>query len=184
MQHHTSFSFSWTLKQGLAVKKLNVIANSMGSRGLVDALEGLKINEFYEEFVFNQIILAAPDIDAQIFVEQIAPQLLNCSNRLTLYASSRDTLLASKVKRLSSVPRAGDSHESKFTPVSCLGVDTIDVSDLPTSSYCFSLGYSYYAELRDLINDIYNLIRFGHEPKDRNLIANTKGPSLFWKFRR
>ena len=76
MQHHTSFSFSWTLKQGLAVKKLNVIANSMGSRGLVDALERLKIKKFYEEFVFNQIILAAADIDAQIFVEQIAPNFL------------------------------------------------------------------------------------------------------------
>jgi esterase/lipase superfamily enzyme len=52
-------------------KKLHLIAHSMGNRLLTNVLKELEGE--HHEVLFNQIILAAPDIDASIFKRSIAP---------------------------------------------------------------------------------------------------------------
>jgi esterase/lipase superfamily enzyme len=58
-----------------AAKNIYLIAHSMGSRALTEALISLvrKNPEFKNRF--KEVILAAPDIDADIFKNQIAPAL-------------------------------------------------------------------------------------------------------------
>ncbi len=49
---------------------INLVAHSMGNVGLTQALK--EIEQTSSEPMFNQVVLAAPDIDADIFKERIA----------------------------------------------------------------------------------------------------------------
>lgn len=157
-------------------QNIHIIAHSMGNRGLTRALIQLKNENFYNQFIFNQVILAAPDINAATFINQIAPQLKNCSKRVTLYASSKDkALLVSK--GLNKAARAGDSYPE----IVCVdGIDTIDASDVNTDL----LGHGYFASTQSLITDIYHLIKNGHPPNQRNLLPLKKESLFYWKLKR
>src|SRR5207253_2531571 len=74
-------------------RTIHLIAHSMGSRALVRALAQLASPP--TSFRFNEIILAAPDIDRDNFL-QLAEAVKQLSARTTIYASSHDkAILAS-----------------------------------------------------------------------------------------
>jgi len=109
---------------------------------------------------FNQIILAAPDIGVAQF-RQLAESVARRSDRVTLYASSKDLALrASKSALVNAEQRAGDSVPSL---VIVPGIDSVDVSLLDTDF----LGHSTYAQERSLLNDIFYLLRYGLGPAQR-----------------
>jgi esterase/lipase superfamily enzyme len=123
----------------------------MGNRGLTAALTQL-VDEGETEVIakFREIILAAPDIDADIFKRDILPKLVERSH-VTLYASARDrALLASK--ELHAFPRAGDAGASL---VLFDGLDTVDATNVTTGF----LGHSYFAENSSIVSDIINLVK-------------------------
>jgi esterase/lipase superfamily enzyme len=124
------------LRERSGAKRIHLIAHSMGNRALVEALERLR--EGPSPTPFNQVVLAAPDIDAETFRDDIAPRILPASSRVTLYASSKDSaLLASKA--FHGYARAGDSGEKA---VVVDGMDTIDVSTVSsTHSYIGDNGF-------------------------------------------
>ncbi len=70
-----------------------VIAHSMGSRPLSHGFKELMADHPDKRRSFREIVLAAPDIDASVFNEQIAPKILGIGPRVTLYASSEDKAL-------------------------------------------------------------------------------------------
>src|SRR5690606_6222320 len=89
-------------------EKVYLIGHSMGSRGLASTLIELYAeNPEYKKRI-DQVILAAPDIDVDIFKRDIAPVLINAGASITLYASSNDKPLASS-KLINGHPRAGDT---------------------------------------------------------------------------
>ena len=91
---------------------------------------------------FNQVVLAAPDIDADVFRERIAPAIINQARQVTLYASSNDLALTASRTFNSGDLRAGDTSRGLVvTP----GIETIDVSGVDTSL----LGHSYYGDNPD-----------------------------------
>lgn len=154
---------------------LHLIAHSMGNRALTRALaeisRGLRPTARAQ---FRQVVLTAPDIDAEVF-KQLAAAVQSTAERVTLYASSEDEALKLS-KQFHGYPRAGDAGE---TIVICPGVDTVDVSAVDTSL----LGHSYYADNRSVISDLFNLLREGAPPGQRFGISAVRlGDLQYWRF--
>jgi esterase/lipase superfamily enzyme len=78
----------------------------MGNRPLTYALLGIDDTSLLSKF--QTIILTAPDIDAGVFREQIAPQLLTRTRHVVLYTSANDRALRLS-EAIHGYPRAGDS---------------------------------------------------------------------------
>jgi esterase/lipase superfamily enzyme len=131
---------------------INLIAHSMGNRALTNALKEIEVASSEKDKLFNQVILAAPDIDADIFRERIAPAIVNKAQHITLYASSKDLALVASREFNSGDPRAGDAGEDL---VIVAGIDTIDVSAGESSL----LGHSYYGDSTSVLHDIEFLLR-------------------------
>lgn len=108
----------------------------------------------------KEIILAAPDIDADVFMEQIAPALIAHRRPITLYASSNDVALKLS-KKANGYPRAGDSGEGL---VVMPGIETIDASEVDSGF----LGHSYFADVQSVISDLFQIIWAGKRA-DRRL---------------
>jgi esterase/lipase superfamily enzyme len=116
------------LKARSGARRIHLIAHSMGNRALAGALEKIRVGP-PPEIKFNQVVLAAPDIDAAIFRRDIATPIQGAASRVTLYASSHDAALSAS-KRFHGYARAGDTGESV---VVVDGMDTIDVSGVTTT---------------------------------------------------
>ena len=148
--------------------RVHLIAHSMGNRALTKVLRSLAAES--PPVVFNQVILAAPDIDAEVFERDIAPAMLKAAQRVTLYASSDDEALAVS-KTVHGYARAGQSGD-QLTLVS--GLDTVDASGIDTSL----LGHSYFAN--QLVEDLYALLRNGLPPAERRLDPREKQGLRYW----
>ncbi len=123
---------------------------------------------------FDEIILAAPDIDADTFKRDIAPKILAGKGGTTLYASSGDyALMASKT--FAGYRRAGDTAGG-ITIVP--GVDTIDASAIRTDF----VGHSYYADSNSVLGDLRDLI-LGKPPAKRAHLAPAEtAQGKYWVF--
>lgn len=160
------------------VKKLHLIAHSMGNVALTDALKELKQNFPKEEPLFNQIILAAPDISAVDFEQNIAPAIKGSAKRITLYVSLNDLALEiSNSIRGGAHPRAGQSGDSI---VVLDGIDTIDASDVPTDLF----GHGYFANTKPLIDDMHYMMFEELPPSasERKLHDRKKNGITYWFF--
>lgn len=156
-------------------RRIHLIAHSMGNRVLTQALRALAAEHSSEIAVFRELILAAPDIDADTFRRSIAPAIRHSARRITLYASSHDEALVAS-KQLHGYARAGESGEHL---VVIPGMDTIDVSTVDTSF----IGHSYYGDNRTLLSDLYSLLHRGLPPAKRTFLdpADHQG-SRYWIF--
>ncbi len=151
------------------------IAHSMGNRALTGALRQLFTEHAELKGRFKEIILTAPDIDADIFKRDIAPVLTAGCDRVTLYVSDGDkALLASKA--VHGYPRAGDASVGI---VVVPGVETIDASGLDTSF----LEHSYFAESGSVLADIRRMVREGLRAAQRGLKEQVSGDrATYWTF--
>ncbi|MEG6509070.1 alpha/beta fold hydrolase [Methyloligella sp. 2.7D] len=152
-----------------------LIAHSMGTRVLTGALKELFLEEPQLRDRFDEIILAAPDIDADTFRRDIAPKILAGKRRATLYASSGDyALMASK--SFAGYRRAGDTAGG-ITIVP--GIDTIDAS---TTSTDF-VGHSYYADSESVLGDLRDLILQGKRAESRTRLEPVvTDTGRYWTF--
>ena len=157
--------------------EINLIAHSMGTRGLTEALINVYNKDPLAAKRINEVILAAPDIDAEIFVRDIAPKLTKNSNSITLYASSNDKALKAS-KEVNGHPRAGDSGNGL---VIFDGIETIDATNLDTGF----LGHSYFGNSRPVIADIDQLLDHGVRAGERiGLLSAQKGGQKYWEFKK
>ncbi len=154
---------------------VNLIAHSMGNRALTEALREIQLQLQSQATLFNQVILAAPDIDAEIFRRDLAPALVQTAQRVTLYASSRDQALVAS-KKVHGYPRAGDSGGEL---VVLDGIETVDVSQLDTSL----LGHSYYGSSNPILLDMRQLIDRALPAAQREwLLPRAYGELTYWIF--
>jgi len=151
--------------------RINIIAHSMGNRLLTSTLA--EIEEQSPQAVFNQIILAAPDVDAKVFKQEIFPQMVGKARHFTLYASSEDkALIASRI--LHDQSRLGESGDF-LTVVE--GLDTIDSTGVDPST----LGHSYYSSTQTLLDDIHDLVIKSIPPQQRYLRHVPGQPTDYWQ---
>jgi esterase/lipase superfamily enzyme len=149
---------------------IHLIAHSMGNRALTTALLGIAADARPSPR-FKQVILAAPDIHADDFLNVIAPAIQKTAEQVTLYASSHDKALIVG-RSLDGWPRAGESGDYLLTVP---GIVTVDASGIDTSL----IGHSYYA-LKSVLDDIDAIMRHGHGPAERKLHALTRGSATYW----
>jgi len=157
-----------------------LIAHSMGNRALTSAFLELRKTIPRARFaVFKEIILAAPDIDAEVFQTRIAPALASTPSKITLYASSKDKALAIS-KDFNGYRRAGDTDGG---PIIQPGIETIDSSGVRTELYYQAgLGHSYIGDSAEVLADLRDLLVRGLRPDQRSsLVRDAKG--LYWKFK-
>ncbi len=114
---------------------VQVMAHSLGSRGVLFALQRLRA-ERDKQPVTGPLILIAPDFDSQTFLDML-PEISPLTGGITLYASENDTPLKAS-RKLSGYPRLGEAGEF-LTVVN--GMETIDVS--PAGRYQI-LGHEYF----------------------------------------
>lgn len=166
------------LLQTTGLRKLHIIAHSMGNVALTNSLMQLKNEGLFPNDLINQIILAAPDIDKEIFIDQIMPEI-NRNFGLTLYASDKDQALIISKNLRKGYSRLGEGGESI---VIVDGLDSIDASEVDTSL----LGHGYFANTQSLINDIH-MILLGLPPTSRILDSKNKivggKTKSYWIFR-
>lgn len=154
-------------------QRVYLIAHSMGNRALTEVLKDLAASIRDGKMpAFTEIFLAAPDIDADTFREEIAPKITAAASHLTLYASDHDKALKlSKVVK--GYPRAGDAGAGL---VVVEGIDTIDATRVSTDF----LGHSYFDSV---VPDIALVIRQSLPPPDRGLLEELRGDLHYWVFR-
>ena len=152
------------------VKRIHVIAHSMGNRALVSAL-----SKIGNDVPVRQIALIAPDIDAELF-RRLARSFPSSVGPITLYASSRDAALIAAAK-FAGYPRAGQGGQNI---VVTSGIDTVDASAVDTS--LTGLGHSYYADASQMLSDLFAFFHGNPAAKRFGLRAAQSKDGPYWIF--
>jgi esterase/lipase superfamily enzyme len=152
-----------------------IIAHSMGTQGTTGALKDLAVERPQTAGKIRALILAAPDINKRVFLDQLAPALGRRIRNITVYASGRDrALLLSRT--LSNAARLGETDSGiavgrDFTSIDASGVDMS------------VLGHSGYGDSPPLIRDIGSIMS-GSGPDTRTwLDRRNASPRPYYRFR-
>jgi esterase/lipase superfamily enzyme len=163
-----------------AFDSITLVAHSMGSRALTRAFMELADDLPKEQLaVFSEVILAAPDIDADVFRNDIAPALLAAGSPVTLYASANDLAMVAS-KGFGGAPRAGDARNG-VTLIT--GVETIDATRVDTNLF-WGLGHAYVADSPQLLHDLHDLVVARLRAAKRSDLeeVSTAG-GAYWRFK-
>lgn len=144
-----------------------LVAHSMGTRVLTNAVAMVMTERPDLKKRFKEIILAAPDIDADVFVNDLAPKLVEASRNTTLYASADDRALQTSREVHGGYARAGDAGENLIV---LDGIDTIDATGVDASL----LRHSYFAEAVNIIKDIKELVGLSKPASERTFLTLKK----------
>ncbi len=155
--------------------RLHVIAHSMGNRGLLSAINAIVKNSARHSGVkFGQFILAAADVDSDVFQQRCAAYAA-MGSRTTLYVSKGDVAVGAS-QWLHGFPRIGLAPPLFVTK----GIDTINVTNVDLTS----LGHGYIAEARAVLTDMHQLIAYGSGPASRmglRMKSDASGQP-YWEF--
>lgn len=158
--------------QKTGARKVNIIAHSMGSKLLALAME--EVNHRYPGVKFNEVIMAAPDINQTIFKNKYAKLICGRAKRLTIYASSNDKALSFSSGIRFSQPRAGQGGRQIMV---INGLETIDASSIDGEDY---FNHAYFANTFKLIVDIGSVIKLGLPPAARYLEQRETEKGNYW----
>jgi esterase/lipase superfamily enzyme len=137
---------------------VHIIAHSMGNRGVLRAVNRIAVQaQRRTGKPFGQVILAAADVDADVF-RQLSTAYAQVASRTTLYVSKRDRAVEAS-SWLHHFARAGLMPPTLVLP----GIDTINVTNVDLTM----LGHGYVAEARDVLIDMHALITRGAPPEER-----------------
>jgi esterase/lipase superfamily enzyme len=151
--------FLLALVDSTGAQRVQIVGHSMGTRMIATALKDLA--DSGRVSVVSDVVLAAADINAQVFRDQIAPALTRAARRVTMYTSTGDrALLASHT--IHNDLRAGEDPRWLS---SVAGVDVIDA----TRAKADWLDHGYVTENKRLLDDLFMLLARGLAPDKRNL---------------
>ena len=153
---------------------IHILAHSMGTRALTNAIKELSF-KYYGKKLFKNIILAAPDIDKDVFKVSLLPYITKTADKMTLYASSDDAALKLS-QSLHDGERVGQGGDNIFVFKS---LNTIDATGIDTSL----LGHSYFAQKELLMGDIKDIIYKSLPPIKREALKKEVKDNLdYWRF--
>ncbi|HYL26181.1 MAG TPA: alpha/beta hydrolase [Candidatus Nitrosotalea sp.] len=133
-----------------APQSVSVVGHSMGTRLVADGftyLHGLYPNAA-PPHRFDQVIVAAGDVDSDVFAQQAVPAILSLANRLTIYRHSADGALGLSVA-IHGHSRLG-KDDSDFPLAWPSAVDIIEASIFD----CPSMNHSYWTASATVHKDI------------------------------
>jgi esterase/lipase superfamily enzyme len=165
---------------------VQLVAHSMGSRVTCGALQRLACGHSFDgggtraggaggaggagQLKLGHLVLAAPDIDADIFKAQVVDEIRPLVTDITVYASTGDAALKVS-QRLHSWTRAGETGEwvpageQRFEMVDCSGLD------LSKSIGSDLIGHSYYAA-DYVVEDMQTVLGTSSQPRRATRAAN------------
>ena len=145
-------------------RPVHIVAHSMGTRVACGALQRLACGSGAARIPkLGHVILAAADIDADIFKAQIVEEIRPLVSSLTLYASRNDAALRLS-QQIHQWTRAGETAdwvpagEQRFEMVDCTGVD------LSKSVGDDLIGHSYYAA-NHVTEDMQTVLGTSNRPR-------------------
>ena len=160
---------------------VTLLAHSMGNRALTAAFLSLKAELPPKQMkIFKEIILAAPDIDADYFRNNIGPALIATKTATTLYASSNDEALIAS-KKVNGHARAGDSGAGLIV---LSGIETIDATNVDTNLF-WGLRHGYVADDRNVLSDLHYLVekRLRADSRYGLSVAPGSADPQYWMFK-
>ncbi|MHC4416693.1 MAG: alpha/beta hydrolase [Planctomycetota bacterium] len=141
--------------------RIHLVAHSMGGRLMARALMAVA-DELRggERPIFCDVILAAPDIDRDLFRDVVVLELLRSrlAEHYTLYASSTDVVIKTSQK-LQVYPRAGNADDG-LVAVHHSDFDTVDASAV--ESGWLTLNHDYFITEPRVIRDLIEVLRKGN----------------------
>ena len=153
-----------------------VIAHSMGNRIVTKSIRA-RIEKGQDTSRLKELLLAAPDISADLFRTVIAPRLAQMQGtRTTVYASSNDLALRAS-SLLHQYTRVGETSPTVFVYPR---IETIDASGVSLVNRGY--GHTYIMDSAAVLNDIRLLLQRRVPAKDRGLSEVGRVPNLYWKF--
>lgn len=165
------------LLEHVAVESIYLVGHSMGNRIIGRGIARLAAERPNDLHRFREIVMIAPDIDAEVFRMDLAPRLSRAGMHTTLYASSNDRAMRAS-KMFNGYSRTGESGEAL---VVVDGVETIDASEV-TGGF---IGHSYFAEDRRIMEDIFGMLQTGQRADHRfNLEPVDTPQGRYWKLRK
>jgi esterase/lipase superfamily enzyme len=165
------------LIQRLALKlgpeRLDVVAHSLGTRGVVLALSRMACNPSIIPLI-NELVLVAADIDRDHFLDAW-PKIRPLVRRTTLYASQNDRALQAS-HEAHGYPRLGEAGEHLTV---LTGIETIDVS--PAGKRRFS-GHIYHLYHPAVAADLQMLLNTGRPADGRVNLQRAKREGVsYWR---
>ncbi|MBX3275442.1 MAG: alpha/beta hydrolase [Sandaracinaceae bacterium] len=141
----------WLLERARHAR-VHVVAHSLGARVVVAGLVPLATTEPAPHF--GELILVAPDVDADEFVERTGPRIAPLFDRVTVYASSNERALHHDFEAAA----LGDAENGVRVDAR---FETIDASAVDTSL----LGHALDPHRRSVVTDIAALLAGGPRPE-------------------
>jgi esterase/lipase superfamily enzyme len=158
----------------LPFDKVYILAHSMGTRLAAKVLAARK-QSGADLSKIQDVLLAAPDINTQIFTTEIAPVLGGVKTmRKTIYASSDDLALKAS-SAVNGYPRIGQTSAGVNT---FPGFETIDCSKIAPLKRAW--GHSYLFDSSSVIADLEDALIGGKEAAKRRLKRTGIAPALYW----
>jgi esterase/lipase superfamily enzyme len=161
----------------LPVRDIYIVAHSMGNRIVTTALRN-RVDRKDDNGQIRALLLAAPDINADLFRSTIAPKLAAMQGtQTTIYAASSDLALrASKI--VHGFKRVGETIGGIFIYP---GIDTIDASRAANIIHDF--GHSYLMDSSPVLTDIKSIVLEKLAARERGLSEMGTSPNLYWQLR-
>ncbi len=167
------------LVQRSGARTVHVLAHSMGSRALTDALEIMALRRNakpQDPPVLGQVMFAAPDVDTELFAA-MANVFKPLAKRTTLYASSTDWALVSSHKLHGTTPRAGLGGDLLLASS---GIDSIDMTAMGEDM----LAHNYFSNDSSALADMATLFWQDASPAQRcGLQIRSDSQQPVWDYR-
>jgi esterase/lipase superfamily enzyme len=154
--------------QKTGAERVHVVAHSMGNRYLLEALDLIarEIPADQHKPIFQQVVFAAPDVDADDFTDRVK-QIGWLAQRMTLYASSKDRALYLSSVINGGYRRAGDAGAL----VTITGLDTVDTTEVGGEG----LGHGDFADRA--LDDFRAIVWLSLQPQSRCVLVDRRQPT-------
>ena len=142
-----------------------------GTRGIAAAIAQFEADN---QYLFDELVLIAPDMDRRAF-EQALPELAKNTSAITIYVSENDSPLSIS-REVHGEPRIGEAGEylTLFD-----GVETIDVTEVPLRELS---GHNYHYFNDRVISDLRQLLTDGRRAATRTgLNQNKVDQGVYWE---
>lgn len=157
----------------LGASEVYIIAHSMGNRLVTTVLRD-RASKGKTIPNLRELMLAAPDINAEIFQQKILPGLAALDVHRTIYASSSDVALkASKV--VHDYRRVGETEGGVLI---FEGYETIDATAV--APVVRSFGHSYVVDSAKVLGDIADTLYLRFNADQRSLPKEGTPPQQWW----
>lgn len=160
--------------------KVHLLSHSMGNFLLAKSMAS-DSGELFNSMrvpIFDQFVMAAPDISPNEYQDYFQGRLQNLSRRTTVYASSEDLAL-----RISKLLHNGEERFGLIdaeSPQTSSEYDLVDATDIE-SHLVFSSHHTYFGRTR-VIEDMKSLFTYNLNPIDRGLLAIST-PTKSWLYK-